>query len=205
LHIKFKVLVYILKLASSENPSLAQSVHLIRLLFGWHLGGNFMREWFVLYLKAKHEFATNAELQKKSIETFLPSVRRWRQWSDRKKLIDFPLFPGYLFVHVRPESEEFLSAVKTRGAVTFVTGEPGRPSPVPPEEINSLRILLEKGDEFDIYPHLKAGDPVRVRKGPLKGAEGILLRKEKQYMFFVNINLLGRSVGLKIHSDDIDS
>ena len=163
-----------------------------------------MKEWFALYVRAKHEFITNGELQKKNIETFLPSVKRLRQWADRKKLIDFPLFPGYVFVHVPPSSGEFLNVVKTRGAVNFVVGNPGHPTPIPREEISSLSILVESGEEFDIYPNLREGDPIRVKRGPLKGAEGILLKKERPYMLYVNINLLGRSVGIRIHSDDIE-
>jgi transcription antitermination factor NusG len=163
-----------------------------------------MKEWFALYVRANHEFVTSGELQKKSIETFLPSVRRWRQWADRKKLIDFPFFPGYLFVHIRPNSEELLSTLKTRGAVSFVVTEPGHPSPVPPEEINSLKILVEHGEEFDFCPHLKEGQPIRIKRGPLNGAQGILLKKERQYMFYISVNLLGRNVGIKINSDDIE-
>ena len=163
-----------------------------------------MKEWFVLYVKSRHEFVTSEELRKKNIETFLPSVKRWRQWADRKKLVDFPLFPGYLFVYVVPDSGELLSALKTRGAVTFVTGEPGHPSSVPQEEISSLKILVEKGEELDVYPNLKEGDPVRIKKGPLRGAEGVLMKKEIPYMFFININLLGRSVGVRVHADDIE-
>lgn len=91
-----------------------------------------------------------------------------------------------------------------QGAVTLVSSEPGIPTPVPPEEISSLRVLVESGEELDIYPHLREGTQVRVRRGPLKGAEGILQEKGGQYMFLININLLGRSVGLKIYADDIE-
>jgi len=161
-------------------------------------------EWFVLYVKARHEFATNAELRKKGIETFLPSIKRWRQWRDRKKLIDFPLFPGYLFVHIFPNSEGFVNALRTRGAVNLISAELGRPTPVLPEEISSLRLLIESGKELDIYPHLKEGTWIRVRKGLLKGAEGILEKREDQYLFIVNIKLLGKSVGAKIYADDME-
>ena len=161
-------------------------------------------EWFVLYVKARHEFATNAELRKKGIETFLPSIKRWRQWRDRKKLIDFPLFPGYLFVHIFPNSEGFVNALRTRGAVNLISAELGRPTPVLPEEISSLRLLIESGKELDIYPHLKEGTWIRVRKGILKGAEGILEKREDQYLFIVNIKLLGKSVGAKIYADDME-
>ena len=161
-------------------------------------------EWFALYVKARHEFATNAELRKKGIETFLPSIKRWRQWRDRKKLIDFPLFPGYLFVHIFPNSEGFVNALRTRGAVNLISAELGRPTPVLPEEISSLRLLIESGKELDIYPHLKEGTWIRVRKGILKGAEGILEKREDQYLFIVNIKLLGKSVGAKIYADDME-
>jgi len=161
-------------------------------------------EWFVLYVKARHEFATNAELRKKGIESFLPSIKRWRQWRDRKKLIDFPLFPGYLFVHIFPNSEGFVNALRTRGAVNLISAELGRPTPVLPEEISSLRLLIESGKELDIYPHLKEGTWIRVRKGLLKGAEGILEKREDQYLFIVNIKLLGKSVGVKIYADDME-
>jgi len=162
-------------------------------------------DWFALYVKSRHEFVTNSELNKKGIETFLPSVKKWRQWKDRKKLIDFPIFPGYLFVHVYPNPETFVDVLKTRGAVTLISSESGYPTPVLPEEIQSLKLLIESGNELDIYPYLKEGTWIRVKRGPLKGAEGILSKKEEQYMFLVNIKLLGRSVGMMIHADDIES
>jgi transcriptional antiterminator NusG len=161
-------------------------------------------EWFALYVKSRHEYVTSQELKKKEIDTFLPSVKKWRQWKDRRMFVDFPLFPGYLFVHICPDSENFVNVLKTRGAVTLVSSPPGNPTPVADQEISSLRALIESGKDLDIYPHLKAGAPVRVRRGPLKGAEGILREKGDQYMFLVNINLLGRSVGLKIYADDIE-
>ncbi|HYA11369.1 MAG TPA: transcription termination/antitermination NusG family protein, partial [Thermodesulfovibrionales bacterium] len=113
-------------------------------------------------------------MRKKGIETFLPAVKKWRQWKDRKKLVDFPLFPGYLFVHIYPNPERLLDVLKTKGAVDLLSTELTRPTPVSSEEIHSLRLLIESGKELDIYPHLKEGIGVRVRRGLFKGAEGIL-------------------------------
>jgi transcription antitermination factor NusG len=127
--------------------------------------------WFALYVKARHEFSTNAVLQKKGIETFLPVVKRCRQWRDRKKLIDFPLFPGYLFVHTFPNSEGFVNVFRTRGAVNLISTELSRPTPIPREEISSLRVLIESGKELDIYPYFKNGIRIRVRRGLLAGLE----------------------------------
>jgi transcriptional antiterminator NusG len=166
---------------------------------------NLLMDWFALYVRSRHEFVTNDELRKKGIETFLPSVKKWRQWKDRRKLLDFPLFPGYLFVRTYPNPEGFINVLKTKGAVTFVSAEIGRPTTVSLEEITSLMLLLESGKDFDVYPYLKEGIWVRVRRGPLKGAEGVLKKKEDQYVFLVNINILGRSVGVKIYADDIEN
>ena len=164
-----------------------------------------MKNWYVLYVKSRHEFVANDELMKKDIATFLPSVRRLREWKDRKKWVDFPLFPGYLFVHIQPRPESMLSVLKTRGAVNILSAEPGHPSPVSPDEITSLQLLIESGRDIDIYPHLKEGTRVRVKRGPLQGAEGTLESKEDQYMFLVNVELLGRSIGVKMYADDIEA
>ena len=161
--------------------------------------------WYAIYTKPRHEFVVHGELQKKGIESFLPSFKRLQQWKDRKKFVEFPLFPGYLFVHVQHDSSAFLNVLKTRGVVTFISSTPGNPSTVAVEEIQSLKLLLESGEELDVYPNLKEGELIRVKRGPLKGAEGILTRKDEQYLFLVNIHLLGRSVGVKIYADELEA
>jgi transcription antitermination factor NusG len=166
---------------------------------------SYMKNWYVLYVKSRHEFTANNELIKKNIETFLPAVRRLRQWKDRKKWVEFPLFPGYLFINIPPRPESIVSVLKTRGAINLLSTEPGSPTPVPSEEISSLQLLLESGRDIDIYPQLKEGARVRVKRGPLQGAEGTLERREDQYIFLINIELLGRSIGVKMYADDIEA
>jgi len=161
--------------------------------------------WYAIYTKPRHEFVVHGELQKKGIESFLPSFKRLQQWKDRKKFVEFPLFPGYLFVHVQHDSSAFLNVLKTRGVVTFISSTPGNPSTVAVEEIQSLKLLLESGEELDVYPNLKEGELIRVKRGPLRGAEGILTRKDEQYLFLVNVHLLGRSVAVKIYADELEA
>jgi transcriptional antiterminator NusG len=163
-----------------------------------------MMNWYALYVKSNHEFVVRDELSRKRIESFLPTVRKMRQWKDRQKWVDFPVFPGYLFIRVHPFPEDFLHALRTRGAISLLSAQPGCPTPVAAEEIVSLQLLVESGEPLDIYPHLKEGTRVRVRRGPLKGAEGNLQRKENHYTFLVNIELLGRSIGVKIFADDLE-
>ncbi len=160
--------------------------------------------WYALWVKSRSEFVTSQELNRKGIESYVPAATRVRQWADRKKKVDFPLFPGYVFVHILPKADEFLNVVKTRGSVCLVCLEPGRPTSVSPQEIESLKVLLQSGTTFDVYPAFKEGTAVRVKRGPLYGAVGILAKRKDQDMFLVNIEILGRSVGLKIHAEDVE-
>jgi transcription antitermination factor NusG len=163
-----------------------------------------MRKWYALYVKSRHEFVTQAELMRKGISTFLPTVKKLSQWKDRKKMIELPLFPGYIFAYVQPYTEGFITVLRTRGAVDLVASEPGVPTPVPDEEINSLMILMESGQKIDVYPDLREGTRVRVKRGPLHGAVGTLENREDEYQFLINIDILGRSVGVKVYADDIE-
>lgn len=160
--------------------------------------------WYAAYIKSRHEFVAENELSKKEIETFLPVVKKLRTWKDRKKWIDFPLFPGYLFIKTIPSYENFLNILKTRGVVTLISSDIGIPIPIPDDEINSLRLMLESGRDIDIYPNLKEGSRVRIKRGPLTGAEGTLKIKDEQYMFLVNIDILGRIVGVKVYAEDLE-
>jgi transcription antitermination factor NusG len=164
-----------------------------------------MINWYALYVRSRHEFITQGELVKKDVETFLPVVRKLRQWKDRKKWIDFPLFPGYLFIRLQPDPEKFLGVLRTVGVVNLLSALPGHPTPVSPEEIQSLRLLLDSGKNYDVYPHLKEGTPVRITRGPLRGAEGTLAKKDDEFMFLINVEILGRSVGVKIYADDMEA
>jgi transcription termination/antitermination protein NusG len=162
------------------------------------------KNWYALRVKSRHEFVTSEELTRKVIDNFLPTVSRVRQWKDRKKDVTFPLFPGYLFIHLEPRPESFLNVLKTRGSVCFVSLEPGQPSSLLPEEIAYLKVMLESGEPLDVFPAFKEGMPVRVKHGPLRGIVGILTKRENHHMFLINIDILGRSVGLKISAEDVE-
>jgi len=161
--------------------------------------------WYVIHVRSRHEFVVYADLLGKGMEAFLPSVKKYSQWKDRRKLIEYPLFPGYVFVRVPVYPGAFLAVLKTRGVAAFVCLEPGAPTPVVPEEIESLKLMIESGRSLDVYPHLKEGERVRLKNGPLKNAEGILTKKENEYLFSVNVELLGRSIAVKVAAHDLET
>ena len=162
------------------------------------------RNWYALRVRSRHEFVTHSELRKKGIESYLPTVKKMSQWKDRKKLVEFPLFSGYLFANLDVNSQEYYSALKTKGAVSVLSLAGGRPAPVSSDEIHSLMILIDSGEKLDIYPHIKEGTRVRVKRGLLKGAIGTLTRKETNCVFSVDITLLGKSIGAQVLADDVE-
>lgn len=162
-----------------------------------------MLNWYAIYVRSRHEFVADSELRRKGIKTYLPSVKRLSQWRDRKKLIEFPLFPGYLFVQMG--NSDYLAVLRAKGVVSLICSRAGIPIPVPDEEIDSLKLLIESGTEIDLYPQFDEGTRVLIRRGALRGASGVVVSREGQFIFAVNIHILGRSVGVKIYADDLEA
>lgn len=160
--------------------------------------------WYAIHVKSRHEFRALERLTSAGIEAFLPVVERLQRWKDRKKLISFPLFPGYLFVHIHKIYEEMLGVLKTQGVVRFIGMTPCEPEPVPEEQIISLKKLIENKESLDPYPYLKEGQRVRIKRGPLAGVEGILAERKGQHLLVLSVDILQQGVSLKIDASDVE-
>ncbi len=159
--------------------------------------------WYAIHVKSRHEFKVWERLVKAGIEAFLPVVERLSRWRDRKKVIGFPLFPGYLFVYINRNSQDRLTILKTKGVVRFL-GSYSKPEPIPEEQIISLKRLVENKKSMDPYPYLKEGQIVRIKSGPLAGVEGILTEKVGQHLLVLSIDILQRGVAVKIEAPEVE-
>jgi len=162
-------------------------------------------KWYAIRIRSRHEFKVIDRLSGAKIEAFLPAVERLSKWKDRKKLVAFPLFPGYLFVHIDKDSEKKIIVLKTQGVVRFVGHIAGEPEPVPDDQIISLKKLIENKHELNPYPYLKEGQKVRIRKGPLAGVEGILVSKPEQHILVLSVDILRQGVSIKIDASDVET
>jgi transcription antitermination factor NusG len=140
------------------------------------------------------------QLQQKHVEVFLPTIARWSRWKDRKKRIEWPLFPGYCFVHIDPA--ESLPVLKCSGVVSLVSCD-GKPAVIPDHEIEDIRTLLESNLSFDPCPLIKIGQMARVVSGPLKGVSGLLVRKGTNARLILSVNLIGQGVAVQIDAADV--
>ncbi len=161
--------------------------------------------WYAVHVRSRHEFKVLGRLTKAGIDAFLPVVERLNKWKDRKKLVSFPLFPGYLFVHIHKIYDTMLAVLKTPGVVRFIGIIPGEPEPVPEEQIISLKKLIENKEALDPYPYLKEGQRVRIKKGPLAGASGILVKRAEQHILVLSVDILQQGVSIKIDASDVES
>ncbi|MFB0518081.1 MAG: transcription termination/antitermination protein NusG [Acidobacteriota bacterium] len=161
-------------------------------------------KWYAVYTRSRHEFKVDHRLSEKQFETFLPVVKSLRRWKNRKKYIERPLFSGYLFLRCQIDDDKYLEILKTSGVVRVLGNNKKELSPLPDEEIESIRILTEKKSTINYYPYVKEGEMVEIVNGPLTGAKGILIRRELyKSTVVVSVHLLGRSISVEVDSCDM--
>lgn len=134
-------------------------------------------------------------LENKEYEIFLPTYQEVRQYSDRMKKIDAPLFPGYLFC--RMDVTKRLPILTTPG-VHSILGFNGEPTPVPEDEITAIQRVVGSGATVGPWPFLKIGARVRVERGAFSGVEGILISERGVDRLILSVQMLQRSVSVEI-------
>ena len=156
--------------------------------------------WFAIWTKSRHEQVVRTQLEQQAIEAFLPTVARWSRWKDRKKKVDWPLFPGYCFARFDPEQR--LTVLKCGGVVNIVSIE-GEPARIPEHEIHAIRQLVESDLAYDPCPLIREGMMVEVSHGPLKGVVGRLARKNDKARLVLSVDLIGQAVSVEVDAADV--
>jgi transcription termination/antitermination protein NusG len=160
--------------------------------------------WYAVQTRSRHEKMVAQQLQSQGIITFLPLSTELREWSDRQKLVEFPLFPGYAFVRLAYGPEERLRVLRTDGVVNFV-GTAGQGIAIPDKQIEHVQTLLANKVPFESYPFLKAGQRVRIRGGALNGTEGILVRQDTDRMLVISVELIQRSLSIRLQGYEVEA
>ena len=154
--------------------------------------------WYALRVRSNFEQTTTAFLQSESYRVFCPTYRERRHWSDRTKEINVPMFGGYIFCHM--DIQKRLPVIQAPGVVNMVSF--GKTFlPVPDDEIEAVRTIVNSPLFARPCPYLNVGDWVRVERGPLAGVEGILQEIKKECRLVVSVHLLQRSVSVEVSLD----
>jgi len=163
-------------------------------------GGLAGERWYAIWTRSRHEQVVRTQLDDKHVPAFLPTLTKWSRWKDRRKQIEVPLFPGYVFA--RFDAAERLAVLKCSGVVSIVSIN-GAPAPVPDEEIDAVRTLVSSTLPYDPCPTIKTGTMVEVVHGPLKGVTGRLTRKGSQARLVLAVNLIGQGVSVQVDAADV--
>ena len=157
-----------------------------------------MLKWIAVRSKPRSEKIASDELTKKGIETFLPIIKKRRQWSDRKKWVEFPLFSGYLFARI--ELKNSIYVLNTHGVNTIVKfGD--KVVTIDDDVVNSIKLASEGG--YDLLPmnYFTVGDQVKVIGGPMEGAIGIVETKHKKNnRLVIKIDALQQAIAVHIET-----
>jgi transcription antitermination factor NusG len=158
-------------------------------------------EWYAVYTVARHEKVVARQMSGTGLDHFLPLYKSVRRWKDRRKELELPLFPGYVFVRIA--FQDRLRVQKLTGVLQIVSFS-GKPAPLPENEIEALRSGLTRNAWLEPHPYLKVGRRVRVRSGPMAGVDGILVRKKDKFRLVLSVDLIQQSVALEVDGADVE-
>ena len=158
-------------------------------------------QWFAAYTTPRHEKHVSEALAERDIETFLPLYKTVRQWKKSSPItLELPLFPCYVFVRI---SRQARGTVLGSPGVLSIVGSPKEPWPLPPSEIEALRLGAQMA-KTEPHPYLKVGERVRVKTGSMAGVEGILLRKKNELRFVLTLEAIMRSVAIEVDANNLE-
>jgi transcription antitermination factor NusG len=158
-------------------------------------------QWFAIWTRSRHEQVVREQLDRKHVEAFLPTITKWSRWKDRKKKVDWPLFPGYCFARFDPS--DTLPILKCTGVVNIVSFD-GKPAQIPDFELDSIRLLIGSELQYDPCPLIREGTMVAVVHGPLRGVVGKLIRKDaKRATLVLSVDLIGQGVSVEVDAADV--
>jgi transcription antitermination factor NusG len=162
----------------------------------------FLHPWYGIRTRSNQERIAAAVLRDKGYEPFLPVHKVRRRWSDRVVTTELPLFPGYLFCRFDHSQR---GPIITSLCVVSIVGCGDQPAPVPDEQINAVRTIVDSDIAAESTPFLREGQRIRVTHGPLKSVEGTLVRKKSGWRLLICIDLLQRSVSVEIDPAHVEA
>jgi transcription antitermination factor NusG len=159
--------------------------------------------WYAIQTRARHEKRVAAELEQTGIAHFLPTITETHRWSDRKKIVEVPLFPCYAFVNLIPYPGNRLAVLRIPGVLNFV-GIRNCALPIPDSQIEDVQLLLKRQIPLAPYSFLKIGQRVRIRGGVLDGMEGLLVGKNGNSRLAISIEAIERSLTISVQGYDLE-
>ncbi len=156
------------------------------------------QSWYAVHVKTSCEQRVRTHLEQKSYSVFLPTQRIRRRWADRVKVVDVPLFPGYVFCQLNSQCS---AKVITTPGVLKIVGSGRQPAAIADEEIAALQRFVRANIDVEPWPYFVVGQMVRINAGPLAGVEGRVVSIANSWRLIVSVTLLQRSVAVAVERE----
>ena len=143
-------------------------------------------------------------LTDRAVETFLPTVTEVHRWSDRKKKVEMPLFSCYVFARFVPNRDARLGVLRVDGVLGLV-GSGNEGTPIPDDQIDAVRAVMDGSVSWSAYPFLKIGQRVRIRSGALDGMEGILVSRNGSTTLVISVDAIQRSLAVHVEGYQVEA
>jgi transcriptional antiterminator RfaH len=161
---------------------------------------SFTGRWFVLHTRSRSEKAVAEDLDRMRVPHFLPLVRKPRAYAGRvRRVVDLPLFPGYVFVCGDGDSRE--AALRTN-RVAHVLDVPDQEGLV--GDLRQVWRVVHGEEPVDLYPRIRRGARCRVKSGSLAGLEGVVVRRQGPWRVYVGVDFVGQSAELEIDPESLE-
>jgi transcription antitermination factor NusG len=162
-----------------------------------------VESWYGLQTRPRHEKIVAQRLEERGVTTFLPLVTEVHRWSDRKKSVQMPLFSCYVFAKFVPNRSDRLRVLRIDGVFGLV-GARGEGAPIPDEQIDAVRNVVEGQMPWSSHPFHKIGQRVRIRSGALDGLEGILVSRNGDRTLVISVDAIQRSLAVRVEGYEVE-
>lgn len=156
--------------------------------------------WWVLHTRSRHEKAVASVLEGRRIRHYLPLVRTERSYGRRRVDVDLPLFPSYLFLCGGADACDV--AWKSNKVAQILDVEDQEQIR---RELHQIYRVVESGQPVDLYPSLREGRRCRIKSGPLRGVDGVVLQRRKRWRMYIAATLLGQSAMIEIDAANLEA
>jgi transcription termination/antitermination protein NusG len=162
-----------------------------------------VEHWYSLHTRPRHEKMVVQRLEERGVTTFLPLVGEVHRWSDRSKTVQVPLFSCYVFAKFMANRAERLRVLRVDGVLALV-GAVGEGTPIPEDQIEAVRHVVQGQVPWSSHPFLKIGQRVRVRSGALDGMEGVLVSRNGDRTLVISVDAIQRSLAVRVEGYEVE-
>ncbi|HTI08482.1 MAG TPA: UpxY family transcription antiterminator [Puia sp.] len=165
---------------------------------------NFHAGWYLIYTKPRHEKKVHTRLNEMQINSFLPLTKKLRTWHDRKKYIDEPLFPSYVFIYLN-SLQNYYEGIDAEGSLYYVrTGK--EIARIQDSVVNNIKLVAEHAKDPEISEtRFQPGHKLVISKGALTGLACEVIESNSKQKLLVRVDLLQRNILITLPAEHLMS